>query len=675
VAVPIPQMNMLAQSISPAARAAGDVGRSEATMVKGAVAAPFEARAAATQAKNVSQSWQNAPQIEAAQTGVGLGLKWNPALLNISTPGKKMANLANVSKTNVEMSKANLDQVPIIAKREMGIPEHLPLTTEEPFNIARERISQPYEEVRQMPTLTPDPAVMATLDSLQPPKTIGGEAVAAKVAQITDQAKTEIASGVTGDTVVNTIQQNRRDAQAIYTAQKKGAVPPSPEQIAIADAHMGVADALESLIESNIINDPTLLGRFRDARTAMAKTYAYQKATDFNTGKMDPHVLADATGKNPNLQGVIADIGRFTGNFPELMGRPGPVAEASRASVLSGASVGAGMGYAVGLATGIPGAKYVGASLGAGAGTKLGEGISSLARGRVMSPEFQAANVPIDYRPPINNLRPVEPNVVTNGLVPYDYSQSVMQPGQRPNWIPGRPDAQVTTPGVQQGPAQLGAPSAQSTLQGVAGRRAFDYNMERALAEQQAQQEAAKATGARKTTGTGTPLVFDATTGKLVPAGETLRGATPDIQVIESTGKSLSSAARKMTSGTMFDLTAEERIAWDKTKVDLESISPEYKSLSSKEIANRMMDRDWVERTIAKAREKAAAFDELSKRADTAKARFDASVSREKMLDFLNDLEENMRPARKVSGTQQGPKTREFNANRLAQQSTNHLGQ
>jgi hypothetical protein len=160
-------------------------------------------------------------------------------------------------------------------------------------------------------------------------------------------------------------------------------------------------------------------------------------------------------------------------------------------------------------------------------------------------------------------------------------------------------------------------------------------------------------------------LDLDPITGELRPTSATLKGATPNIQVLESTGRSLSRAADKVTGGRMFDMTSEERIAWNKTKVSLAEAVPELKGLSDKAIANKVMDRQWVEDAVTKARQQTQLFDDIIKRSRDAEAVTRAKAKREQLMDVLQDLEDQLRPGRAVSGTGQGPKTRAFNRNRM----------
>jgi hypothetical protein len=118
----------------------------------------------------------------------------------------------------------------------------------------------------------------------------------------------------------------------------------------------------------------------------------------------------------------------------------------------------------------------------------------------------------------------------------------------------------------------------------------------------------------------------------------------------------------------LFDLTAAEKVAFDKTKVDLAVASPEFKGLSDKAVAAKMMDRQWVQDAITKAQQKARGFQSIVDKATDAQMQRNAAIKRDQMLDLLTDLEETLRQGRPVSGTLQGPKTRAFRASQAVPQ-------
>jgi hypothetical protein len=195
--------------------------------------------------------------------------------------------------------------------------------------------------------------------------------------------------------------------------------------------------------------------------------------------------------------------------------------------------------------------------------------------------------------------------------------------------------------------------------------------MSRTLGQQAEAQQAAAEAAARRPASREVILDINPLTG--VPEISTgLRGATP--ATFQDFGSSLKSAADKATAGRAFDMTAAEKVAWNKTKVDLAEVAPGFKALNDKAVAAKMMDRQWAAETAQKAREQAAAFEQVAARAKDAQARARAMADRERMMDLADMLEENMRaPRPDVSGKQQGPKTRAAKRNALAPDNQNNL--
>jgi hypothetical protein len=112
-------------------------------------------------------------------------------------------------------------------------------------------------------------------------------------------------------------------------------------------------------------------------------------------------------------------------------------------------------------------------------------------------------------------------------------------------------------------------------------------------------------------------------------------------------------------------MTAEQKIAWEKTKVDLAEVMPGMKALSDKAIAAKMQDRAWVQQSLDKAQQQARAFEDIAARAANDRARQAALVKREQMLDLAEQLQDAL-GSRPVKTGGQGPKTRAFQRNRLA---------
>ncbi len=619
------------------------------------IKAPLEARQQRIQTQRVKESELAAPRIDAAKDALELGLALDPSISSPSAGSRIRTGVVGATGLQGNLAKINLPKVAKVAREDMGLPETVKLDAKA-FETARNApaISGAYEKVRALPTVAGDETVLANIDRLRVVPMIGDTGQAASVNNFLDTVKGQLQTGTDGATAVQSIRQLRRDAQAIYNQQSAGINPPSPEAIARADINMSVANALETAIE-NSITDPRLVTNFRNARTALARTYDYERATNLATGVVDPQALAALAAEGKPLSGKLAKLANVAANFPETM-QGGVVREPTFREKATRSGAAGTLGAVLGSPFGLPGAVIGGA-----AGAAGGNVASALMARRMATPAYQAAKaMPQDYRPIPSGLRPVEPNVPVNALVPYDYSQAAFTP---PNFVmqPNQYPPRAAFVGPETGAPQLGMGREPVGGGQTAALRAEDARLRAMYEAQDLQAQAAAAqaeAAARQPARGGTPLVFDER-GRLVPADQTLRGATPDIQVIESTGKNLSGAAELLASGRSPALmSAEQKIAWEKTKVDLADVVPGMKALNDKTVAAKMMDRAWVENAIVKAQEKAAAFDEMSKRATNAQLIRDAAIKREQMLDAVDALQEQLGAARPVQRGGQGPKTR-----------------
>ena len=628
--------NMLAESTRPALQAGVDTAR-------GAVAARATRLAEEASAKD----WARASKIEAAQAAQRLGVAVNPAEANPSVTTRMLVGTTGQSTVDTKIAKANLPKWNELARQDLGLPENTPLTPEA-FEKARAAHSAPYDNIRKMGTLQDGGEIATELGALKlDPLSTSSPEKAAKVNAVVDRTIEQVSQGLTGENVVGQIRGFRKDATR--TLQRADA---TPLDLDIAEAQLGIANALENLIEGNIKN-PRALDEFRAARTAIAKTYDWERATGVTTKQVDPAAIAKLAEKGKPLTGTLADVANVAGNFPgAVASKPDYIKEAFQ--YLRRGGVGGTLGFALG---GGP----VGAAVGAGLTSLGGEAVANMLARRGVQNRLA---VPQDRRIPlpVEPTTPAAPIPQNRAVVPYDYSQQtftapnfVMMPEQYGPRVGPAP----TPEGILRG---LPAPSAEGTLGALRAEDARRAGVSRALGQQAEMEQAAAEAAARRPTGGEVILDINPLTG--VPEiSKGLKGATPE--TFQNFGTSLASAASKATAGKAFDMTAAERVAWNKTKVDLAEIMPGMKALDDKAVAAKMMDRAWATEAVTKAREQAAAFEQIAARAKDAQARAKAIADRERMLDLADQMEESLRAPRPVSTGGQGPKTRAFQRNRL----------
>jgi hypothetical protein len=628
---------------------------------------PFEPARQARRERLSEESYAKAPQLDAAAEAQRLKIALNPADIDPSVSTRFLSAAAGPRGPEA-LALANKPRVTEVAKNELGLDPSISLTSDA-YKQARQNLAAPYDAVRQLPTMVADEAIVKNLNELRKnDKIIGGEGVAKKVNKLVDDAVNKTQAGLTGSELLDNVRALRADAKKIYNNQNA-----TPKQVAVADANLAIANQLESMIESNIFN-PKLLDQFRDARQKMARTYAYEGATDFNTGMVDVSKLARITSKDNALTGDIASLGKIAGNFPDVFTSTA-ASKFYDLPRLSRSGLAGGGGALVGSQFGLTGS-IVGGLVGGG----IGEFGGALAANRMASPGYQAGLKLQDFRIPANQLAAASAPIPQNqAVVPFDPRNALVDPTEivgytqdgspitaaqafsRPNFTMPRPGPEVRT-GVQPSAPQLPAPSAEGTINALRAEDARRAGVSRSLGQQaEANQAAAEAAARRPATGE-VILDIDPITGRMREASQGVKGATPETFLNLS---SLDQAAKKVTAGKLFDLTADEKVAWDKTTVDIKDLGTGYNKLSDKAIAGKIMDRKWVAEAYSKAREKAAMFDDIAQRAANEQTRRDAAIKRDQMLDLLSTLEDNLRAPRPTSAGGQGPKTREAIRNRL----------
>jgi len=670
------------------ARKTSEVASIAAADVKAGTRLAFDESLTAREQRLSSKDYQRGPQIEAAKDAQRLGLAIPP---EVAQPGVGARLLSSVAGEEgpARLSKVNEQNVRRVALNELGLDKDTQLNSVTPFKEARAQVAAPYNKVRQLPAMVADDVTLSALDALMPDSTLIGANTSTKaITGIITDAKKKVSKGINGDDLLRNVEQLRKRSRKVYN--NKSADVAALDR---ADVEIGVANVLESMIESNIFN-PKLLAEFKGARTQMAKSYAYQDATDLNTGFVNANKLAERTSKDNALTGDIATMGRIAGNFPDAFGGASKellfnkfrrAGLAGTAGGLAGYAVGDGIGGAIGAATGA-------------AGATIGRNVASK---YMASPEYQKGLKVSDYRipaaaqavtaqAPIPNSQAIVPyqapvEVLRSGEGPYNPNFSMQGEGQgasqavwdsvsktyRGEFPPQRSPISMGFP--DGGPLELPAPSGQSTLNALRAEDTRRANMSRSIGQDRETAQAASEAAQRSPTPRGINLDFDPISGKFSEAGSNVRGATPP--TLNGFNTSLETAANKITKGMQFDMTAAEKVAWNRTRVDLAKVQPSLKTLTNKAIAEKMLDRVWVYETAQKARNKADAFDLYAQRAKSETAVKKALVEREKLQDIAEQMEETIRsPRADASRKQQGPKTRDAFRDNLVSQDNNPKG-
>jgi len=607
---------------------------------------PFEPMAQARRERLSAEDYARGPQIDAAKEAQRLGIALSPEQIQPTLVPKTLSAVAGQRGTDA-IANANKNQIRKIAINELGLPETTQFNSKAPFSEARMRVAEPYSRVKKLPTMVADDNLISSLNNLRPDQAvIGANQKTKAINAIIDDAISKTSVGLDGAQILKNVQTLRQEARKTYNNKSADL-----QALDLADTRLAIANNLEAMIESNIFN-PKLLSDFRQARQKMAKTYAYEDATDFNTGMIDVNKLSRITEKDNAMTGDIAALGKIAGNFPDAFTTKATESILSAPRITRsgiGGTAGATLGYQLGGVTG--------SVLGTAAGVLAGEGAGMLASNIMSSPKYQAGLSLRDARIPVSQVATAaQPIPQSQAIVPYQAPVEVLEPLYKPNFtIPmGQVREQpLPTSSIVR---ELPAPSPQGTIAGLRAEDTRRAAMSRTLGQQAEAQQAALEAASRQPTRGAVELQINPLTG--APEVSTgVRGATPS--TFQNFGASLQSATDKAALGRTFDFTAAEKVAFDKTRVDLAEAVPGMKALSDKAVAAKIQDREWVQDAITKARDKAIAFEQIAARAKTQQARQDAIANRERMLDLAEQMENTLGlPRPDVSGKQQGPKTR-----------------
>lgn len=666
-AIPFAQGSNVAALTPAALRQAANIARTEGGYLKSAVGEIPSVKAAGE--ARVADSYARAPQIDAANLANKYGISLDPAASNPGIRNRARTGLIGSADVDIRLSESNKPKWTNIVKKDLGIGDEVSLTDPKVYDKvrAREDIAGPYETVRNIKQVRVNADDLNSLDKLRAKELYVDEGQAAQVGAYIDKLKTELVKGGDGSKLLDTIRQMRQEASNVFRA----AGPVDVNAKAMADAKLGAAKVLEKLIDDNLPNAQAREA-FVNARSKMAQTYDMESATNFGTGQIDPSVFAKLVSEGKPVTGVVSDIGKIVAVYPEIA-----ALSVGDKKLLPYFGRGAAGGAIGGIVGGLLGTPFVGGPIGAVIGAGTSEIIRRVAANKMTSPEFQSGRaVPRDYRPeapPVNALRPVEPG--QSNIVPFNPVNALVEPEIRPNFVFGQPaplvDVQPVPPGA--GPRQIGMDSPADV---TARLRAEDARRVRMAQMAEAEGLAAEGRGRAPTSG---EVLFDLdpVTGQLRPASQGIRGATPE--TFQDYTATLRSATNKISSGQKFALDAAEKVAFDKTRVDLAEVAPGFKALNDRAIADKMMDRNWVQETLQKARQKDAEFAEIERRARSPEmmgARADsaknaemlrqATEARDRVMSSIDLLEEQLRSLRPDNSRKtQGPKTRAAKRNAL----------
>ena len=235
--------------------------------------------------------------------------------------------LAGKEKMQQQFSVKNAPVIDSLAKKELGIPEHTDLTPEV-YEAYRASKGNAYKEVKkafELPGATVK--IKADQEFKDALESIGGNYGEASQ-QFSGLFKSEAIDNLkaavgrdrfSADAALEAVRKLRKDASAnmkIY----------DPEKNAIGMAQRRAADALDALVERNLIaiGKGDLAANYRRARVDIAKSHDLEAATDPATNSVSATRLA-AIARKRDMSGGMKTIADFGQAFPKAAQDPSKI--------------------------------------------------------------------------------------------------------------------------------------------------------------------------------------------------------------------------------------------------------------------------------------------------------------------------------------------------------------
>lgn len=228
----------------------------------------------------------------------------NPSLLNriIEGTAGKLSTAQNASARNQEITNR-------LTAKSLGLPEDTVITPQV-LSSLRNTAGQAYDRLGNIGVIMPNKSYYDQLDNIKKPFVATQQSfpnqTPSPVINLINSLKTEFFDS---SSAIEKIKQLRTQADDAF---KTGNTD-------VGRAAKQAATALENAIEDHLTTtkQTDLLGKFRDARQLIAKTYTVEKAANQTTGTIDAKKLAAQLQKGKPLSGELKSVAQFSQAFPK----------------------------------------------------------------------------------------------------------------------------------------------------------------------------------------------------------------------------------------------------------------------------------------------------------------------------------------------------------------------
>ena len=242
----------------------------------------------------------NAQKFDAAQAAAKEGYVIPPADLEPGVVSEALSGLSGKIKTAQVASQRNQQVTNALARKELGIVDDIPVTTEL-LDSVRAEAGKAYGAISKLGKLDASGVAL--------PKDVAvGKSSNALLAGSRNE--------VDASEVIRAWKQANHDATGYYRAYARDA---NPETLAKAKAAANSAKSIDDFLVSALdkLGQKDLVKNLKDARVQIAKTYTVEKALNPQTGDVSAQVLAKDLAKGKALSGGLLTAAKAAQGFPK----------------------------------------------------------------------------------------------------------------------------------------------------------------------------------------------------------------------------------------------------------------------------------------------------------------------------------------------------------------------
>jgi len=274
-------------------------------------------RLASKEAEGATLQAQNAVRDATLRSSQEAGYVVPPSSAGAGLGSRLLEGVSGKFKTNQAMGIKNQNVTDRLARKELGLADDAPLTTQTMQAVRDRAFQEGYEPLTRAGAIETDRTFQRSLDALvkdyQGASRSFPGAVKNDVMERVDSLRTGVMD--IGDALSMT-RVLRDEASKAYASGDK----------ALGKATRGASKAIEDQIERALSaagkDGREMLKSFRDARKLMAKAHSVEDALVAEGGVVNAKVLGAALQRGEPLSDNLRTIGAFANNFKDVAGVP-----------------------------------------------------------------------------------------------------------------------------------------------------------------------------------------------------------------------------------------------------------------------------------------------------------------------------------------------------------------